>query len=48
LLRPGIVARFREGAMPAFKDVTIMRARLGANSGLIGAASLVFDRMDWV
>jgi glucokinase len=48
LLRPGVVARFREGAMPAFKDVTIMRARLGANSGLIGAASLVFDRMDWV
>ena len=43
LLRPGILARIDAAAMPAFRDTPIVRAALGDNSGLIGAAALVFD-----
>ena len=43
LLRPGIAARIIAAAMPSFRDTPIIRAALGDNSGLIGAAALVFD-----
>ncbi len=43
LLRPGIVARIASAAMPSFRDAKIVRAALGDNSGLIGAAALAFD-----
>jgi glucokinase len=42
-LIPDMRATFIENAMPAFKDIKIVRAGLGGNSGLIGAAALVFD-----
>ena len=41
-LHPGIDAYIRQNAMLAFKDVPVVRAALGGNSGLIGAASMVF------
>ena len=41
-LHPGIGAYIRQNAMLAFKDVPVVRAALGGNSGLIGAASMVF------
>jgi glucokinase len=41
-LAPTINKRFQSLAMPAFKDIKVVRATLGENSGLIGAASLVF------
>jgi glucokinase len=41
-LQPGIQAYIAQRAMPGFKDVRIVRAALGQNSGLIGAAALVF------
>lgn len=41
-LHPGIQRYITERAMPAFKDVPVMRAALGQNSGLIGAAALSF------
>jgi glucokinase len=43
LLLPGIAARISSGAMPPFQNIPIVRAALGDNSGLVGAASLVFD-----
>ncbi len=43
LLLPGIAARISSGAMPAFRNIPIVRAALGDNSGLVGAAFLVFD-----
>ena len=43
LLRPGIAARINSAAMPSFRDTPIVRAALGDNSGLIGAAALAFD-----
>jgi len=43
LLHPGIIARISVAAMPAFRDTPIVRAALGDNSGLIGAAALAFD-----
>jgi glucokinase len=45
-LRPGIDAYIQNNAMLAFKDVPVVRAALGGNSGLIGAASMVFDQVD--
>jgi glucokinase len=39
----GIQNRFQQLAMAAFKNTRIMCAKLGGNSGLIGAASMVFD-----
>ena len=45
-LRPGIAARVAASAMPPFRDVPIVRAGLGDNSGLVGAAALVFGERD--
>ncbi len=42
-LSEGMNARFQKLAMAAFKNTKIARAKLGGNSGLVGAASLVFD-----
>ncbi|MEO6610406.1 MAG: ROK family protein [Aestuariivirga sp.] len=42
-LYPAIRAYMDANAMAAFKDVPLVKAKLGDNSGLIGAASLVFD-----
>ncbi|PKA45226.1 ROK family protein (plasmid) [Rhizobium sullae] len=41
-LHPGIEAYIARWAMPAFRDVKIVRAAMGQNSGLAGAAALVF------
>jgi glucokinase len=41
-LQPGIAHYIAENAMPAFRDVHLVRAGLGGNSGLIGAAAMVF------
>ncbi|MBW9064410.1 ROK family protein [Rhizobium herbae] len=41
-LRPGIQEYVARWAMPAFKDVSVVRAALGQNSGLVGAAALAF------
>ena len=43
-LLPGILARFQACAMPAFRPIEIVKAELGGNSGLIGAAMLAFER----
>ncbi len=43
LLLPGIMARIASDAMPAFRDVPVVRAALGGNSGLVGAAALAFE-----
>jgi glucokinase len=43
ILRPGILSKISEAAMKGFENVPIVRSALGGNSGLIGAASLVFD-----
>ena len=42
-LSPIIQRYIAANAMAAFKDVPLVKAKLGGNSGLIGAASLVFD-----
>jgi glucokinase len=42
-LHPGIADYIAQNAMPAFRDVPIIKAALGGNSGLIGAALLVFQ-----
>ena len=41
LLAPMIRATVGQRAMPAYRDVPIVRAELGARAGLIGAASLI-------
>ncbi|MDQ0456333.1 ROK family protein [Rhizobium paknamense] len=41
-LRPGIQNYISQWAMPAFKDVMVTPAALGQNSGLVGAAALLF------
>jgi glucokinase len=43
LLAPGISARIASAAMPPFRDTPVVRASLGDNSGLIGAAAWTFD-----
>ncbi len=43
VLLPGICAKVCEAAMKGFEDIPILRASLDGNSGLIGAAALVFD-----
>lgn len=43
MLMPGINAQIQLSAMPAFKSVPVVKAKLGGNSGLVGAASLVFE-----
>ena len=50
-LQPGIQQYINAWAMPGFKDVEVVRADLGHNSGLIGSAALAFlaqenDRLD--
>jgi glucokinase len=42
-LYPTIRSYMDQNAMPAFKDVPLVKAKLGGNSGLVGAASLVFE-----
>ena len=42
LMRTDIEATLRAQAMPAYQDVPVVRARLGQDAGLIGAASLVW------
>jgi glucokinase len=42
-LRPGIRAYVEDNAFPSCRDVPIVTAKLGGNSGLIGAAAMVFD-----
>ena len=41
-LSPGINAYIQSNAMSSFRDVPVVTAGLGGNSGLIGAAALVF------
>ncbi|MFK0161262.1 ROK family protein [Rhizobium sp. NPDC090279] len=41
-LQPRIQAYVTQWAMPAFRDVRVVRAALGQNSGLVGAAALAF------
>lgn len=41
-LQPGIQNYIAQWAMPAFNDVQVIRAALGQNSGLVGAAALAF------
>jgi glucokinase len=41
-LQPGIQNYIARWAMPAFNDVPVVRAALGQNSGLVGAAALAF------
>lgn len=43
VLHPGISSKVRETAMKGFESVPIVRAALEGNSGLIGAAALVYD-----
>jgi glucokinase len=43
LLDGGIHEVIRRDAMPPFRDVPVMKAGLGGDSGLFGAASLVAD-----
>lgn len=43
LLQAGIDAVIASRAMPAYRDVPVVAAALGANAGLVGAASLVFE-----
>ncbi len=44
VLLPGIEGRIARFAMPAFRDVSIVKAELGDNAGLIGAAMLAMER----
>jgi glucokinase len=44
-LHVGIVHAVKAHAMPAFRDIPIVRSALGANSGLIGAASLAIGNV---
>jgi glucokinase len=42
-LQPGINSYIQANAIGSFKDVPVVTAALGGNSGLIGAASMVFE-----
>jgi glucokinase len=42
VLGDGIAASLRAAAMPAFRETPVVRAGLGSNSGLVGAAGLLF------
>jgi glucokinase len=44
LLHGHIENTIRERAMSAYRDVPVVRARLGQHAGLVGAASLIFFR----
>lgn len=41
LLQPGIEQHVRSRALPPFRNTPVVRAQLGQNSGLVGAASLI-------
>ena len=41
LLHDHIATTIRQRAMPAYRDVPVVRARLGPHAGLVGAASLL-------
>ena len=41
VLGPGILESLKASAMPAFRDTPVIKAAFGADSGLLGAASLV-------
>ena len=43
LMQAEIERTLRTRAMPPYRDVPVVAAELGANAGLVGAASLVFD-----
>ena len=45
LLSPGIHAVIARDAMPAFRDVPVVKAALGGNSGLVGAATMALDAL---
>ena len=42
-LHPGITAYIQGNAMPAFRNVPVVKAACGDNSGLLGAAAVVFQ-----
>lgn len=42
-LESGIIERLSESAIPAFRDSPVRKAACGMDSGLLGAASLVFE-----
>jgi glucokinase len=44
MLLPGIMARIKTDAMPAFADVPVVPAVLRGDAGLVGAAALVFEK----
>jgi glucokinase len=44
LLRPGIEQHIRTRALPPFREVAIVAAQLGQNSGVVGAASLLLPQ----
>jgi glucokinase len=46
LLLPGIRAEIGRRAMPVFREVPVVRAALGDNSGLVGAAALAAALVD--
>ncbi len=43
LLRSGIITRIRAAALSPFRDTPVVRAALGDDSGLVGAAILAFE-----
>ena len=43
VLAPRMLESLRASTMPAFRDTPVVKAALGQNSGLVGAASLVFS-----
>jgi glucokinase len=45
LLEPVLRATLRERALPAFREVPVLRAALGEDSGLVGAAALALDTL---
>jgi glucokinase len=45
LLETGIHAEIQADAMPPFKNVRVVRAELGDNSGLIGAGAMMLERL---
>lgn len=47
LLEPGIHAVIRSEAMVPFKDVRVVQAELGDNSGLVGAAAMMLERLSF-
>lgn len=47
LLETGIHAVIRSDALPPFKDVRVVQAELGDNSGLVGAAAMMLERLSF-